>query len=160
MKEGNVMKEGQRKTGKDAVADLKADTNAFKAEVKTAARDVKHDVKETAHEITDQAADTWRKEVGKLREDLDKLTESVTDGIRTTKGTAKNVYEDAREYATTAAVQAKDYVRENAVHAKEYAVDHGKELEQMIEAKVKERPLTAILVAAGIGLIAGAMLRR
>ncbi|MBM3508245.1 MAG: DUF883 family protein [Alphaproteobacteria bacterium] len=88
----------------------------------------------------------------KLRTEFEKLTEAVTDGLDETRGKARKILTDAKEYAA----QAKDY----AVHAKDYARDRAYAAEHAVEDTVKDHPLSTLMVAAGVGFVIGALMRR
>ncbi len=88
----------------------------------------------------------------KMRAEFEKLTEAVADSLDDTRGKARKILHDAKEYAN----QAKDY----AVNAKDYARDRAYAAEHAVEDKVKDHPLSMLAVAAGVGFVIGAILRR
>jgi ElaB/YqjD/DUF883 family membrane-anchored ribosome-binding protein len=88
----------------------------------------------------------------KMRAEFEKLTEAVADGLDDTRGKARKILHDAKEYAN----QAKDY----AVNAKDYARDRAYAAEHAVEDTVKDHPLSTLAVAAAVGVMIGALLRR
>ena len=76
----------------------------------------------------------------------------IVRGKLVTRGKAKRILADAKEYAS----QAKDY----AVNAKDHARERAYAAEHAVEDQVKDHPLTTLAVVAGIGFAVGVLLRR
>ena len=50
-----------------------------------------------------------------------------------------------------------DYISKNAGEYYKQGVDGARKMEKTIEGKIKDKPLQSVLVAAGIGLVLGAL---
>lgn len=86
--------------------------------------------------------DALSKQLAALREDMSRLTHTVT-GIAGRRGS--NIASD---------------ISEGYNEAKHYVEKTGKSAEHQLEATVASHPLLAIGLAAGTGLLIGAMTRR
>lgn len=86
--------------------------------------------------------DSLKKDLGAVRKDLVKLTQSLTD--------------DARDGVGKAAQSTRDGVNAASRATQEY----GREGAAAVSRQVEAHPLTSILTAAGIGFVIGTLIRR
>ncbi len=96
----------------------------------------------------DEASQDFAADLVALREDITKLTASVTDLMRAqasaTTNTVFSAVDTARQKISTTAADAQDRV--TAVSAD-------------IEASIERNPMVAVLIAAGVGLLLGFLSR-
>jgi len=95
--------------------------------------------------IEDQAADLGHNVAGKVREKAAEVSQNLRDIGSQVRDTAEQKYGEVKN-------RAADYYN----RSKETA----QELEQSLESYVQEKPLQAVLIAAGVGLILGLIWRR
>lgn len=108
-----------------------------------------------------------RESVGEwARSEMGDLADSARQSAQQAKGEAKNYAAEAREYVQSAVDQTKDYVdgaREYIGDAVQQARDKMTEyreggVEKMrhdLAGYTREQPMTALLIAAGAGLVLG-----
>lgn len=82
----------------------------------------------------------------------EKLRSKVTELGRDTQELGKI----GKELAGDAA----DFISKNAGEYYKQGVQEARKMEKSIEGKIKEKPLQAVLIAAGIGLVLGALWKR
>ena len=133
-----------KKATKSAKASAQTLKAATKATTKSAA---------TATNVVPLKRDEIVAQIETLKADLATLTNQLkTTGVEYVD--AKTA--DVRAAATEKAVHAKDVALEKA----ELAKDKYAELAADTEARIRQNPLTAVAIAAGVGLLFGAVSRR
>ncbi len=114
---------------------------------------------EKIHTAQARAADAQR-EVDALKRDVQALRGDLKDLLRVARGTTSDRIEEAkmrlrdsmRGFGETTGAQAHEVY--------ETARLRGQETIAKARAKVEQRPLTGLLIAAAVGLVAGALLKR
>jgi ElaB/YqjD/DUF883 family membrane-anchored ribosome-binding protein len=96
---------------------------------------------------------------GMNREDLRQAAETAKEtarkGIHAAKETLNEGYETARDKLH----EGYDYAREQLHHAYDTARERGSEAIDSLESTIREHPLAALAVAAGVGVVIGLMMR-
>jgi ElaB/YqjD/DUF883 family membrane-anchored ribosome-binding protein len=95
--------------------------------------------------VQDQAADLGNDVANKVRDKAAEVTQNLRDIGNQVSETAQQKYGEAKDRAT-------DYYNKSRETAQEW--------EQSLESYVQEKPLQAVLIAAGVGLILGLIWRR
>ncbi len=93
---------------------------------------------EKAAAESDNTLEQLRSQAVRVKEDVEELGHIAKD-------VAREKYEELREHAG-------DYVKAGRAKAKEW--------EENIEGQIREHPVRSILIAAGIGLVVGLLIRR
>lgn len=83
-------------------------------------------------------------------------TSGGTGSTQSAGETARKTYDAAREKAQQVMGQVRDRAGAYYQQGREKAADY----EQRVEEMVREQPMKAVLIAAGVGLLLGVLLRR
>ena len=75
-------------------------------------------------------------------------------------GEVRQNLQEMGSLARGAAQETVEQLRETATDYYNTSRDRAYELEQSIESRIREKPLNAVLIAAGVGILAGIMLMR
>ena len=134
-------------TAKGAASKVKADAKLVAQDAKAAALDVKASAKTAAGSLAAAATEA-----------LD--TEAVTARIETLKSDLAQLTQSPRENGLTYLDAKTADARAAASEKAELAKEKYAELAADTEAKIRANPLTAVAIAAGVGLIFGAISRR
>ena len=107
-----------------------------------------NDLKQTASAVTDDAGSRLDSDLKTIREDITKLTATVTDLVKSQAATARSsvlgVMDDARGKVTDTASDARDRVATAATD---------------LEATIERNPLLAVTAALVAGLFVGVLSR-
>ena len=111
--------------------------------------------------------DEMKATTANLREDFNQLKRDVGSLINTLVGTGKEGAHLAKEKLSETATMAKDRAQsgiesgtEQIGEAWEHAKDYSSDALKVMEEKIAANPLAALALAAGLGLVVGAMMRR
>lgn len=127
----------------------------------------------TAEEEVRRLSDSadLRKELNALKKDLAALRGDVTtlsetsastarEGIQAIMDAAKEATAQAREKITQEAEHLADKVRQGAQDVAQKAKQTGTAALEEVEQQVRERPLTSVLTALGVGFVVGMLVTR
>lgn len=93
--------------------------------------------------------DEFETQLKTLREDISRLTEHLTGAGQSTYRTARRAASDTAEQLRSQGMDALDGLRANA-----------RDLEDQVIETVREKPITALAVAAGVGFLFALLARR
>lgn len=89
---------------------------------------------------------------------------SITDELKETAAhVVRDVKDRASEYIETGKEKAREYVESGRDKAREYVEsgrEKAREWEEGVEGYIQEKPVQALLIAAGVGLVLGLLWRR
>jgi ElaB/YqjD/DUF883 family membrane-anchored ribosome-binding protein len=106
-----------------------------------------------------QASQDFAADLTALRDDISKLTNSVSSLLRARASTASDqvysTYNQARDHLGERVVDAREQFSNRATEAQERLGSLGSE----VEGKIERNPLTAVVVAAIAGLLMGLLSR-
>lgn len=109
----------------------------------------------------------FSREVAAMKKQIASLAASIEDTAREGGTTATNIADSGRRLLSQAtalvddlAHRAKDRVSESAAVAYDRAKTTAHDTEEMLEETIRERPLTSVAIALGVGALLAMMLRR
>lgn len=92
--------------------------------------------------------------------DLRQTAQNVKDSVSETAG---QVRERAAAMFETGKEKAQQYLQQGRESASEYlheGADKAKEFEQQVEQYIRQKPIQSVLMAVGVGVVLGALLKR
>jgi ElaB/YqjD/DUF883 family membrane-anchored ribosome-binding protein len=95
-----------------------------------------------------------------LKADVAKLSNDLRELLHAVGAQGKEKLIENKKRLETALKTLKGQAQEKFEDAKEYICEHGKEVVDKSREQIKEKPLTAVGVAFGVGLLLGVLLRR
>jgi ElaB/YqjD/DUF883 family membrane-anchored ribosome-binding protein len=111
--------------------------------------------------LTDKATyERLAKDVAAVKNDIAALTEQITDALNSFAGTAQNQARRGYKQARANVDSALDDASERGSAMMDAAQDAAMSLEESLEEVIAHRPLAAVGLALGIGLLIGATWRR
>lgn len=97
----------------------------------------------------------------KVRDAAGKAKNALGDSYNQVTEKSREYVDKGREYAEKGYQQVADKTREYADRGREFA-HQGYEMagqwEQSLEEKIRQRPLASVLIAAGVGIVAGMLI--
>ena len=129
---------------------------------------------ENAQELSQQAQDKvsahmqeMKASAANLRYDFNQLKREFGSLVSSLIGTGRDSAQVARQKLTETAATAKDRMSsgvetgtEQLTEAWSQAKDYSADAVKVVEEKVAQNPMAALAIAAGVGLLVGAMMRR
>lgn len=103
----------------------------------------------TGNTGTERSVSELESDLKQLREDVAKLTEQLAKTGQHSYGAAKR-----------AASEGLDHLKNQSGAAVEGLKDNAREIEDQVAARVREKPITALAIAAGIGYFMALISRR
>ncbi len=125
--------------------------------------DIAQDVASDAKRKVQSHFDEMKVTAGELRDDLRRLKSEVASLVGSLVGTGKDGSVVAKEKLSATAAVARDRLSEGTERLEgvwEQAKTSSADAVESLEASISSNPLAALAIAAGVGLIAGALLRR
>ena len=111
--------------------------------------------------LTDKATyERLEKDVAAVKNDISALTDQITDVLNSFAGSAQKQARRGYNQARANVDSAMDDMSERGSAAMQAAQDAAYSLEESFEDVVTQRPLAAVGLALGIGLLIGASWRR
>jgi ElaB/YqjD/DUF883 family membrane-anchored ribosome-binding protein len=111
--------------------------------------------------LTDKATfERLEKDVAAVKDDISALTDQITDVLNTFAGTAKKQAHRGYKQARTNVDAAVDDLSERGAAAMDTAQDFAASLEETLEDAIAQRPIAAVGLALGLGLLIGMTWRR
>lgn len=95
--------------------------------------------KQSVNELQEAASDAYQHEKNQFMEDLEKTKQKAEDIYKNAKDLAVNMYEEGKKKLSEVGTE---------------------QCMKDLSAKVKENPLSSLLIAAGIGFLASALLKK
>lgn len=102
-------------------------------------------VRDAYRDATGQSGDNFKGDVRRVGEDLSKVKDDLNNAAHDVAAAAKSGYAAAKE---------------RTAHAIEGARERGEEMTESIQSRIKDNPLAAVAVAAGVGIVLGMLVCR
>jgi ElaB/YqjD/DUF883 family membrane-anchored ribosome-binding protein len=99
-------------------------------------------------------------EMEALKADVSKLSNDLREMLHTVGTQGKEKLIENKKRLESALKTLKGQAQEKFEDAREYICEHGQEAMEKSRKQIKEKPLTAVGIAFGVGILLGALLRR
>ena len=120
-----------------------------------------HEMQKTDTPMTDAQSHDKPQTLGTQMQNVGtQVKETVQDMGTYVKETAQNVGTQVKETVQDMGTQAKDTIQAAGTQVYEQGRESLQDLNRTIEGQIRQRPLQALLVAGGIGVLLGLLWRR
>jgi ElaB/YqjD/DUF883 family membrane-anchored ribosome-binding protein len=105
---------------------------------------------EQATKVREKTYDDLQAEIGKLRDDISSLTNTVKGVASSEARAASDKVRDTADRLRTRGHETVDHLRERAQET----------VDTQVRPKIQENPFSSVLIAFGVGFVVGNLLRR